>query len=188
MAGPIVSTPFQRGRPVGWAELEALRNEIARLKPNSGVGYRLNQSPSGWSLSISSATGGGGATAVCPFKVTTANTSQSQWKFKIQFGFIGGKIPTGMFPGDLPPLIMEWTDGWVVTVVTFVTDKVDVDTVLFEVHATIPANTETTAYYPIAYISTDTTDPENQAQLIQNLCATPVPSVCDLVFVAPTPP
>jgi len=185
MAGPIVSTPFQRGRPVGWAELEALRNEMARLKPNSGVGYRLNQSPSGWSLSIPAATGGGGgggATAVCPFKVTTANPSPSNWKFKIEFGLIAGKIPTGMFAGGVPALIMDWSDGWVLAAVTFVEDQITIETVSFEVQEDIPANTETIAYYPIAYLSTDSTGTD-PVQVIQNLCATPIPSVCDLLFV-----
>jgi hypothetical protein len=170
------------------AQLNNITSEIRANTLLQGVGYTVNRGLGGTSLSITPGLIGGGSTAVCPFKVTIANKSPSEWKFRIQFGFIGGKIPTGMFPGDLPPLIMEWTDGWVLAVVTFVIDKVDVDTVLFELHPTIPANTETTAYYPIAYISTDTTDPENPAQLIQNLCATPVPSVCDLVFVAPTPP
>jgi hypothetical protein len=183
MAGPIVSTPFQRGRPVGWAELEALRNEMARLKPNSGVGYRLNQSPSGWSLSIPSATtGGGSTTVVCPFQVTTANKGDI-WKFKIEFGLIAGKIPTGMFAGGVPPLIMDWSDGWVLAAVTFVKDQVTIETVSFEVQQHIPANTETIAYYPIAYLSTDSTGTD-PVQVIQNLCATPMPSVCDLLFVS----
>jgi hypothetical protein len=180
---------FRSGQELNSTLLNQLSDGIRRAQVTSVIGGTFSSTPGGTAIIIDAQTrGGSGSTAVCPFQVTTANVSPSEWKFKIQFGFIGGKIPTGMFPGDLPPLIMEWTDGWVLAVVTFVTDKVDVDTVLFEVHPTIPANTETTAYYPIAYISTDTTDPENPAQLIQNLCATPVPSVCDLVFVAPTPP
>jgi len=184
MAGPIVSTPFQRGRPVGWAELEALRNEIARLKPNSGVGYRLNQSPSGWSLSITSATASG-AKRVCPFEVSTANTSPSDWKFTIAWGLIGGKLPEGMAPNDDPPFIQDWENGWVVAVCTFVANDVVLDTVKFEVHEDIPVNTTDTAYYAIAYIDTDSTG-EEPVQRIRNVCIAPNPSVCDLAMESTT--
>jgi hypothetical protein len=183
MAGPIVSTPFQRGRPVGWAELEALRNEIARLRPNSGVGYKLNQSPSGWSLSISSATGGGGK-RICPFEVTTANKGDD-WKFSIAWGMIGGKLPEGMSPNDHPPFIMDWSDGWVVAVCMFVENDVVLDTVKFEVHADIPVNTTNAAYYAIAYIDTDSSGAE-PVQRIQNVCVAPNPSVCDLAMESVT--
>jgi hypothetical protein len=180
MAGPIVSTPFQRGRPVGWAELEALRNEIARLKPNNGVGYRLNQSPSGWSLSIPSATTGGGKSG-CPFAVSTANPDPEHWKFTIAWGLIGGKLPEGMAPNNDPEFSMDWTDGWVVAACTFVENDVVLDTVKFEVHEDIPANTTDTAYYAIAYIDTDSSG-EEPMQRIRNVCAEPKPTVCDLAM------
>jgi hypothetical protein len=188
MAGPIVSTPFQRGRPVGWAELEALRNEIARLKPNSGVGYRLNQSPSGWSLSIPSpTTGSGGATAVCPFQVTTANEGDD-WKFTIAWGMVGVPpvLPIGMLPNNDPPLKMDWNDGWVYMRVEFVENDTAVKEVQFKNETEIPAADTTYAYYPIAYIDTDSTNSENPTQRIQNLCSAPIPSVCDLAL--PTSP
>jgi hypothetical protein len=181
MAGPIVSTPFQRGRPVGWAELEAIRNEIARLKPNSGIGYRLNQSPSGWSLSIPSATTGGSKASYCPFAVSTANPDPEHWKFTISWGLIGGKLPEGMSPNDDPPFLKDWENGWVVAACKFVENDVVIDTVSFEVHADIPANTTDTAYYAIAYIDTDSSGPK-PVQRIQNVCVTPNPSVCDLAM------
>jgi len=189
MPGPIVSTPFYRGRPVEWAALEAIRNEIARLKPNGGVGYKLNQSASGWSLSIPSSTGGGGgsSTAVCPWQVSTANTSPSEWKITIAWGLVGpqGVLPIGMQYSDDPPLLMDWQDGFVVMTVTFKSDSGLIDTVKFEIKDTIPEQSETEAYYPIARISTVTPsgggDPQ---QVIQNLCSAPVPSVCDLKFVS----
>jgi len=169
------------------AQLNNITSEIRANTLLQGVGYTVNRGLGGTSLSITPGLingGGGGATAVCPFQVTTANEGED-WKFKIEFGLIGGKIPTGMFAGGVPALIMDWSDGWVLAAVTFVADQVTVDTVSFTVNADIPANTETIAYYPIAYISTGSTS-GTPTQVIQNLCATPMPSVCDLLFVPPT--
>jgi len=190
MAGPIVSTPFQRGRPVGWAELEALRNEMARLKPNSGVGYRLNQSPSGWSLSIPAATGGGGGGAtVCPFLVKEANKTPEEWAITIAWGLVGVPpvLPDGMEPTNDPPISIDWTDGWVCMKVDFVEDDTAIQSVSFQISNDIPEADETYAYYPIAYIFTTTVN-GYEIQNIRNLCSAPSPSVCDLALPPdPTP-
>jgi hypothetical protein len=77
---------------------------------------------------------------------------------------------------------MDWEDGWVLAYVEFVTNAVAVQSVNIVVNADIPANTDVGAYYPLAYIFTDSTDPENPTQVIQNLCSQPTPSVCDLAF------
>jgi hypothetical protein len=66
-----------------------------------------------------------------------------------------------------------------------VTNAVAVQSVNIVVNADIPANTDVGAYYPLAYIFTDSTDPENPVQVIQNLCSQPTPSVCDLAFTPP---
>jgi len=168
------------------SQLNNITSEIRANTLLQGVGYTVNRGLGGTSLSITPGLiGGGGSTASCPFQVTTANEGDT-WKFKIEFGLIAGKIPTGMVAGGMPALIMDWTDGWVLAAVTFVADQVTVDTVSFIVNADILVNTEITAYYPIAYISTDSTG-GTPTQIIQNLCATPIPSVCDLLFVPPSP-
>ena len=175
---------FHSGQELNSTLLNQLSDGIRRNQITSVIGGTFTSTPGGTAIMIDAQTrGGGGSTAVCPFQVTTANEGDT-WKFKIEFGLIAGKIPTGMFAGGVPALIMDWTDGWVLAAVTFVTDQVAVDTVSFTVNANIPANTETIAYYPIAYISTGSG--ETPTQLIQNLCATPIPSVCDLLFVPPT--
>ena len=176
---------FRSGQELNSTLLNQLSDGIRRNQITSVIGGTFTSTPGGTAIVIDAQTrGGGGSTAVCPFQVTTANVGDN-WKFKIEFGLIAGKIPTGMFAGGVPALIMDWTDGWILAAVTFVTDQVTVDTVSFTVTADIPENTETTAYYPIAYISTGSG--ETPTQLIQNLCATPIPSVCDLLFVPPSP-
>jgi hypothetical protein len=176
---------FRRGEPIDASKLNALVDGVLASRLQSGVGYTVANTSRGTSLNISLPSAGGASNAVCPFQVTTANEGDT-WKFSIEFGLIAGKIPTGMFAGGVPALIMDWSDGWILAAVTFVTDQVTVDTVSFIVNADILANTEITAYYPIAYISTDSTG-GTPTQVIQNLCATPTPSVCDLLFVPPSP-
>jgi hypothetical protein len=175
---------FRSGQELNSTLLNQLSDGIRRAQVTSVIGGTFSSTPGGTAIMIDAQTrGGSGSTVVCPFQVTTANEGED-WKFKIEFGLIGGKIPTGMFAGGVPALIMDWTDGWVLAAVTFVADQVTVDTVTFTVNADIPANTATIAYYPIAYILTDSTG-GTPTQVIQNLCATPVPSVFDLLFVPP---
>jgi hypothetical protein len=178
---------FRRGEPIAADKLNALVDGVLANRLQPGRGYVVTNTSRGTSLNITATGGGavGGAAAFCPFEVTTANVSPSEWKFKVEFGLIGGKMPTGMYPGGIPPLIMDWVDGWVLAYVEFVTDGVAVQSVNIVVNADIPANTDVGAYYPLAYIFTDSTDPENPVQVIQNLCSQPVPSVCDLAFTAP---
>jgi len=176
---------FRSGQEINSTLLNQLSDGIRRNQITSVIGGTFTSTPGGTAIMIDAQTrGGSGSPAVCPFRVSTANEGDD-WKFKIEFGLIAGKIPTGMFAGGVPPLIMAWQDGWILAAVTFVTDQVSVDTVSFTVNEDIPANTETIAYYPIAYISTGLGEPPTQ--LIQNLCATPIPSVCDLLFAPPTP-
>jgi len=180
---------FQSGQPLKAADLETLVRHIRDTEITSVVGGRLSRVSGGQSIIIDSpATSSAGGSAVCPFQVTTANASPSQWKFKVEFGLIGGKVPTGMFPGGIPPLIMDWEDGWVLAYVYWKTDTTQIDGVTIVVNADIPANTEVGAYYPLAYIFTDSTNSENPTQAIQNLCSQPNPSVCDLIFTPPPDP
>lgn len=184
----MIPYEIQRGREITPENWNSMVQQVRANTPKSGSGYALDKSPGGWALRMPRmAPGGGGTTvaAVCPFEVTTANEGDD-WKFKVEWGLIGGKIPTGMYPGGDPPLIMPWEDGWVCAYVTFVTDRVTVDTVnIVSGNVDIPENTVDGAYYPLAYLHTDLTDPENPVQVIDNMCSQPVPSVCDLLFTPP---
>lgn len=181
----MIPYEIQRGREITPENWNSMVQQVRANTPKSGSGYALDKSPGGWALRMPRMASGGGGTAVasafCPFEVTTANDGNN-WKFRVEFGLIGGKIPTGMYPGGIPPLIMDFVDGWVCAKVSFVTNQVAVDAVIITVETSIPANTDTFAYYPLAYIFTDSTDPENPTQVIQNLCSQPTPSVCDLAF------
>ena len=177
---------FRSGQELNSTLLNQLSDGIRRAQVTSVIGGTFSSTPGGTAIIIDAQVrgGGSGSTGICPFQVTTANEGDD-WKFKVEFGLIGGRIPTGMYPGGIPPLIMDWEDGWVLAYVEFVTDGVAVQSVNIVVNADIPANTDVGAYYPLAYIYTDSTDPENPVQVIQNLCSQPVPSVCDLAFTPP---
>ena len=169
-----------------------LNNITSEIRANTllqGVGYTVNRGLGGTSLSITPGLigGGSGSTAVCPFQVTTANVGNTG-KFTVAWGMVGVPpvLPIGMLPNNVPPLTMPFLDGWVYMRVEFVTDDTAVKEVQFKNTAEIPAADTTYAYYPIAYIDTDSTDPTNPVQRIQNLCSAPIPSVCDLAL--PTPP
>jgi hypothetical protein len=179
---------FRSGQELNSTLLNQLSDGIRRAQVTSVIGGTFSSTPGGTAIIIDAQVrggGSGGTATLCPFEVTAANVSPSEWKFKVEFGLIGGKIPTGMYPGGIPPLIMDWADGWVLAYVEFVTNAIAVQSVNIVVNADIPANTDVGAYYPLAYIFTDSTDPENPVQVIQNLCSQPTPSVCDLAFTPP---
>ena len=176
---------FRRGEPIEAAKLNALVDGVLANRLQPGKGYMVTNTSRGTSLNIT-ASGGGAATAVCPFRVTTANEGDD-WKFAIAWGMVGVPpvLPIGMQANNDPPLVMDWADGWVYMRVKFVTDDTAVKEVQFKNEAEIPAADTTYAYYPIAYIDTDSSG-EEPTQRIQNLCSSPIPSVCDLAL--PTQP
>jgi len=168
-----------------------LNNITSEIRANTllqGVGYTVNRGLGGTSLSITPGLigggggGGGSSTAVCPFQVTTAN-EEDNWKFSIAWGLVGVPpvLPIGMLPNNVPPLTMNWQDGWVVMRVEFVEDDTAVKEVQFEVMSELSLPSQIYAYYPIAYIDTDSSG-GTPVQRIQNLCSAPIPSVCDLAL------
>jgi len=165
------------------AQLNNITSEIRANTLLQGVGYTVNRGLGGTSLSITPGLiGGGGSTAICPFQVTTANEGDT-WKFSVAWGMVGVPpvLPIGMLPNNVQPLTMTWNDGWVYMQVEFVTDDTAVYAVRFENEEEIPPADTQYAYYPVAYIDTDSSG-ETPVQRIQNLCSAPMPSVCDLAL------
>jgi hypothetical protein len=178
---------FRSGQELNSTLLNQLSDGIRRNQITSVIGGTFTSTPGGTAIVIDAQTrGGGGSTAVCPFQVTTANEGDT-WKFSIAWGMVGVPpvLPIGMLPNNVPPLTMTWSDGWVYMRVEFVEDDTAVKEVTFEIAEEIPPADETYAYYPIAYIDTDSSG-EEPTQRIQNLCSAPIPSVCDLAL--PTSP
>jgi hypothetical protein len=183
----MIPFEIQRGRPLTPENYNALVQTVMANRLAPGAGYTVIQTPRGTALAIAPQRGGGGSAGVCPWQVSTANTSPSEWKITIAWGLVGpqGVLPIGMQYDDKPPLTMDFVDGFVVMTVTFKTDSGLIDTVKFEIKPAIPEQSETEAYYPIARISTVTPDGGGDPQqVIQNLCSAPQPSCCDLKFVA----
>jgi hypothetical protein len=177
---------FRSGQELNSTLLNQLSEGIRRAQVTSVIGGTFSSTPGGTAIIIDAQTRGGSSTAVCPFRVTTANEGEI-WKFSIAWGMVGVPpvLPIGMLPNNDPPLTMNWNDGWVYMRVEFVTDDTAVKEVTFQNTEGIPAADETYAYYPIAYIDTDSSG-EEPVQRIQNLCSAPIPSVCDLAL--PTSP
>ncbi|MCX8511867.1 MAG: hypothetical protein ORN83_08905 [Chthoniobacteraceae bacterium] len=175
---------FRRGEPIDASKLNALVDGVLAGRLQPGVGYTVANTSRGTSLNISLPSAGG-STAVCPFQVTTANEGDN-WKFSIAWGMVGFPpvLPIGMLPNNKPPLTMTWSDGWVYMRVEFIEYDTAVKEVAFEIAEEIPPPDIQYAYYPIAYLDTDSSG-ENPTQRIQNLCSSPVPSVCDLALLPP---
>ena len=173
---------FRSGQELNSTLLNQLSDGIRRAQVTSVIGGTFSSTPGGTAIIIDAQTRGGGSTAVCPFQVTTANEGDT-WKFSIAWGMVGVPpvLPISMLPNNNPPLTMDWNDGWVYMQVEFVTDDTAVKEVQFKNGSAIPPADTTYAYYPIAYIDTDSSG-ETPVQRIQNLCSAPIPSVCDLAL------
>jgi len=183
----MIPQEIQNGRGLTPDNYNSLVRTVMANRIAPGNGYTVLQSPRGVSLAIARGGHGGGSVAVCPFNVTTANEGED-WKFSIAWGMVGVPpvLPIGMLPNNDPPLTMDWNDGWVYMQVEFVTDDTAVKEVQFKNEAEIPPADTQYAYYPIAYIDTDSSG-ETPVQRIQNLCSAPIPSVCDLALPEPPP-
>jgi hypothetical protein len=178
---------FRSGQELNSTLLNQLSAGIRRAQVTSVIGGTFASTPGGTAIMIDAQTRGGGASnAICPFQVTTANDGDT-WKFSIAWGMVGVPpvLPIGMLPNNDPPLKMDWNNGWVYMRVEFVENDTAVKEVQFKNETKIPPADETYAYYPIAYIDTDSSG-GTPTQRIQNLCSAPIPSVCDLAL--PTSP
>jgi hypothetical protein len=125
-----------------------------------------------------------GNTTSCPFGVIGVHKGDD-WYIKIEYGKVGSPIsvePDGMVVDkdyELP-----WEDGYVILGVLFKDNSIDIDMAWFEIKSEVPVNTETTAYYAIAQLSTYTDEDNEPAPNIVNYCYKPDPCVCDLVYKA----
>jgi len=170
------------------SDLNQLSDEIRAAQITSVMGGRFTRGPGGTALVIDpgTSTGGSSSTMPCPWQVSAANKSASDWRITIAWGLVmpQGVLPIGMQMTDDPPLDLAWTDGYVLMTVTFKANSTLIDTAKFEIKAAIPAQSENEAYYPIARLITKIDNAGQPYQKILNLCSAPVPSVCDLKYVA----
>jgi hypothetical protein len=174
---------FRRGLELVSSELNKLSNAIRSASITSVVGGRFTRTPGGTTLVIEQqpivGTGGGG-TVFCPFKVTDASTTD-QLKIQIQWGVIAGRVPTGMFPNDDPPLKLD------IAGTCYVYAQIDWDRSTlqstgcsFTTSETVLPNTTTSTFQLVATVHVNTDVSPAVIDKIMNVCQQPVESPCGL--------
>jgi hypothetical protein len=163
--------------------IQRLNAAIKQVRLRPGVGYLLKESSGGTSIVITppqraSTGGGGGSTIPCPFEVTDASDEQGL-KVQVAWGLIWQRLPTGMFPDNDPPLVMEVSANcFVYSKIIFDTETLLPTGISFSVESNLMENTDTTQYNLIATVIVDT---EAEAITeIRNVCQQPFPSPCSL--------
>lgn len=141
--------------------IERLCDWLKATQPVDGLGMSMTQTPNGRVLNATGGGTSGGASArIYSFQVLDASTESTK-KVRIRLGTVKSDgalwIPTGMFPGDTPPLIMDavGTDGVVALKMTV---DANGDTTAAEIYvgATQPADSSTVGYWLLGTYGTDT--------------------------------
>jgi hypothetical protein len=141
--------------------IQRLNAAIKQVRLRPGVGYLLKESSGGTSIVITppqraSTGGGGGSTIPCPFEVTDASDEQGL-KVQVAWGLIWQRLPTGMFPDNDPPLVMEVSANcFVYSKIIFDTETLLPTGISFSVESNLMENTDTTQYNLIATVIVDT--------------------------------
>jgi hypothetical protein len=100
-------------------------------------------------------------------------------KVQIAWGLIWQRLPTGMFPDNDPPLVMDVSENcYVYSKIVFDTNTLLPTGVSFSIETALMQNTDTTQYNLIATVLV-TTEPEAITE-IRNVCQQPFPSPCSL--------
>jgi hypothetical protein len=163
--------------------IQRLNAAIKQVRLRPGVGYLLKESSGGTSIVITrpqsaAGTGGGGSTIPCPFEVTDAS-DEDGLKVQVAWGLIWQRLPTGMFPDNDPPLVMDVSENcYVYSKIVFDTNTLLPTGVSFSIETALMENTDTTQYNLIATVLV-TTEPEAITE-IRNVCQQPFPSPCSL--------
>jgi hypothetical protein len=163
--------------------IQRLNAAIKQVRLRPGVGYLLKESSGGTSIVITrpqsaAGGGGGGSTIPCPFEITDAS-DEDGLKVQVAWGLIWQRLPTGMFPDNDPPLVMDVTENcYVYSKIVFDTNTLLPTGVSFSIETALMENTDTTQYNLIATVIVDT---ESEAITeIRNVCQQPFPSPCSL--------
>ena len=163
--------------------IQRLNAAIKQVRLRPGVGYLLKESSGGTSIVITPGQralggGGGGSTIPCPFEVTDVS-DEDGLKVQVAWGLIWQRLPTGMFPDNDPPLVMDVTENcYVYSKIVFDTNTLLPTAVSFSIETALMENTDTTQYNLIATVLVST-DPEAITE-IRNVCQQPFPSPCSL--------
>jgi hypothetical protein len=174
---------FRRGEQLTAKKLNQLGNEVRLTRLLSGPGYTLTQTPGGTILNIQQQAGPANASAAaeslpCPFKVTDASEGENM-KVMIDWGLIWQMLPTGMYPDNKPPLVMDVSDDcYVYSYMKFNKDSLILEEVKFVIESDFVQNTSEVQYNLIARVLVDTD--AKAITSIKNLCIQPFPSPCAL--------
>lgn len=156
---------------------DALCDWLDAIQPVAGLGVSISQQPHGRVISAAGGAGGAsGGSRVVSFQVTDASTESTK-KVRIRLGTVKSDgslwIPTGMFLGDTPPLIMDvvGTDGVVCLKMT-VDGNGDTTAAEIYIGASQPSDGTTNGYWLLGTYATDgdlfsvtSTNAEDQAHI-----------------------
>ena len=163
--------------------IQRLNAAIRQVQIRPGPGYRLQQTGGGTTLVIDRGTiGGGKATVVCPYFECTDASEGAALKVKVAQSQIAGRWPDGMGL-DFPPFVLSiYASSYIYAKVTYDTTALTIlpesDAITISASETIQANTAEDVYILLATVVVGG-DPAAITE-INNVCAQPVPSPCDL--------
>lgn len=170
------------GNPVLAEDIQRISAAIKQVRLRSGAGYFVRESPGGTTINFPPGAlggGGGGGAIPCPFECSDAS-SQNTLRVEVKWGLIYQRLPTGMFPTNVPPLRLVVTQTcYIYSRIVFNDDTLLVTDVSFSVETEIKSNTSTTQYNLIAVVTVS----EGQDKVITgitNICQQPFPSPCSL--------
>lgn len=128
-------------------------------QPLPGIGTSLNETPAGRVINARGKAGTGGSASAVPFEVINATEGATK-QVRIRLGILKSDgeawLPTGMFLGDEPPLIMATTGtaGYVYLIVTVDGDG-DTTGVSIGVGITQPADSTTAGHLTLGTYGED---------------------------------
>lgn len=174
---------FRKGMELNSSELNKLSNAVRAASVTSVIGGTFTRTPGGTTIIVDQQVrgGGGGASAACPFAVSDASVGTTL-KIQIAWGLVMNMLPTGMFPDNDPPLVMNVSETcFVYCKILFDTSTLLVTGVSFSLETELKTNTSNTQFNLIAVVTINDDDPQKKFfSSIKNICVQPFPSPCSL--------
>jgi hypothetical protein len=165
------------------SELNKLSDAIRAASVTSVIGGTFTRTPGGTTIVVEQQVrgSGGGSGVLCPFAVSDASQGTTL-KVQIAWGLVWNMLPTGMFPDNDPPLIMNVTQScYVYCKIAFNTSTLLVTGVSFSLETDLKTNTSDTQFNLVAVVTVNDDDPQKKFfSGIKNICLQPFPSPCSL--------
>lgn len=166
---------------------ESLIPWIQRGRPLRSHSCEIDEREDGTLILPSVVKGGAAGPRLVPFQLLVVVEEDESYSIRVVVSTLGNEIPTGMYPLDDPIFTLPdiTGDGVVFCKVTFVATTGAITAREILEAATLPADTSTTAHFPLGYYATD----EDGALAVNNTAFGPVSAVtCRDWFVESSTP